>query len=220
MFRDGADRRAPADANSGIAAWTPPVATTNIAARLRRTLLPLRYSRPNEPPDVGRAVRVEVVERILRARNASLGGPLSAQELPDLVQDALVVILRKLPEFEGRSSLETWMYQICTFELMNAIRSKGRGIRRRAGGETALEHLPAREEALPIRLRYERLYGGLERLNGAMERVVRMKHYEERTFEEIGAELGITPSGAKHHYYRALQLLREYVAPPHPEGGS
>jgi RNA polymerase sigma factor (sigma-70 family) len=34
---------------------------------------------------------------------------------------------------------------------------------------------------------------------------------EGRTFEEIGAELGLTPSSAAGHYYRGLKKLREQL---------
>ena len=34
-------------------------------------------------------------------------------DLDDLVQDAFVTIHRKLPEFEGRSSVETWVHSVC-----------------------------------------------------------------------------------------------------------
>lgn len=35
------------------------------------------------------------------------------RDLPDAVQDVFVVVHDKLPEFEGRSRIETWLYGIC-----------------------------------------------------------------------------------------------------------
>ena len=135
---------------------------------------------------------------------------MASQEVPDVVQDTLEIIWRKLPQFEGRSSLETWMYRVCTFQLMNAVRAKSRVIRKQVNSE-ALEVLPAGREELPVALRFERLYTSLERLSPVEERVVRLKHYEDRTFDQIGGQLGLTPSGAKHHYYRAIDKLRELL---------
>ena len=166
--------------------------------------------------------RICCVPRILRSRNARLGNPLTDQELPVLVQDTLAVIWRKLPEFEGRAALETWIYRICTFELMNAIRRKRRAVHLHGGAESHgdLEWIPSRSEELPYRLRFEDLYRGLSRIPSKDERILRLKHYDGKTFEEIAGELGLTASGVKHHYYRALKLLREHMPGPSNGGES
>ena len=38
---------------------------------------------------------------------------ISEADVPDLCQEVFVVVHRKLGEFEGRSSLKTWLYGIC-----------------------------------------------------------------------------------------------------------
>ncbi len=35
------------------------------------------------------------------------------RDLPDVCQETFVVVHRKLPEFEARASLRTWLYQVC-----------------------------------------------------------------------------------------------------------
>jgi RNA polymerase sigma-70 factor (ECF subfamily) len=35
------------------------------------------------------------------------------RDLPDVVQETFVVVHRKLPEFEARASVRTWLYRIC-----------------------------------------------------------------------------------------------------------
>lgn len=49
----------------------------------------------------------QLVWRVL----ARLGVP--ERDLADAVQDVFVVVHRRLPEFEGRSSVSTWLYGIC-----------------------------------------------------------------------------------------------------------
>lgn len=38
---------------------------------------------------------------------------VAESDLPDACQDAFLVVHRKLPDFEGRSALSTWLYRIC-----------------------------------------------------------------------------------------------------------
>jgi RNA polymerase sigma-70 factor, ECF subfamily len=35
------------------------------------------------------------------------------RDVPDVCQDVFITVHRKLPEFEGRSSIKTWLYSIC-----------------------------------------------------------------------------------------------------------
>lgn len=66
------------------------------------------------------ATRAEVQHRITdayRAHAPRVGRLLSrlgiaGQDLEDTLQDVFVIVHRKLPEFEGRSSLKTWIYAI------------------------------------------------------------------------------------------------------------
>lgn len=49
-------------------------------------------------------------------------------EAEDIAQEAFIVALRKLPEFEFRSSLYRWLYRICVFLCYKRIRSRKRQV--------------------------------------------------------------------------------------------
>ena len=156
--------------------------------------------------------RMSCVPRILGARNARMGHPVPPEELADLVQDTLILIWRKLPEFEGRSSLETWMYRICILELMNAVRRWRRGQKKRVSdSETVIAQTRSRDREPATRLHYEDLYRGLATLPAEEERVLRLKHYDDLTFEGIGRREGISTSRAKARYYSGMQRLRHLL---------
>src|SRR4051812_31830577 len=55
----------------------------------------------------------------------------SLQDAEDLLQETLLAAWRGLDEFQGRSSLRTWLYRIATNRCLNLLRSSGR----RAGKE-------------------------------------------------------------------------------------
>jgi RNA polymerase sigma-70 factor (ECF subfamily) len=45
-------------------------------------------------------------------------------ELPDLLQEVFLVAYRKLPEFEGRSRITTWLFSICHNVFRAALRRR------------------------------------------------------------------------------------------------
>ncbi len=50
----------------------------------------------------------------------------SVQDAEDLVQETLLAAWRALDEFEGRSSMRTWLYRIATNRCLNALRDRSR----------------------------------------------------------------------------------------------
>lgn len=57
---------------------------------------------------------------------------VAESDVPDAVQDAFLVVHRRLPEFEGRSRLTTWLYGICA-----RVASRRRARARDCAGEPA-----------------------------------------------------------------------------------
>jgi len=158
--------------------------------------------------------RMRTLPALLRVRNVRLGRPLSDDDLSDLVQDSVAVVWRKLGTFAGRSSLETWAYRIGALELMNAVRRKGRQLQLveepdALEGDETVEG-PARGSAGGD---HEKVHASLERLSPAEREAIRMKHFEQLTFDEIGARLEQSPNTAKTHYYRGMTKLRVLLLP-------
>ena len=155
--------------------------------------------------------RMRCVGSILMVRNARLGRPLDSSALDDLVQDTLVVIWRRLHSFEGRGPLEAWVYRICSFELLSALRDLRRVPRNETDSGAELVLLPAvppldEEDEHP---RKDRL---LRHLATREAQVVELKHYEDMTFEQISELLEVSESTVKTHYYRGLEKLREVLS--------
>src|SRR5579875_473529 len=50
----------------------------------------------------------------------------SLQDAEDALQETLLAAWRSLKEFEGRSSLRTWLYRIATNRCLNVLRDTGR----------------------------------------------------------------------------------------------
>src|SRR5262245_38728273 len=89
---------------------------------------------------------------------------------------------------------------------MNAVRKRQRR------GETSTAQDPGAPPDPPSSaLEYENLYRGLEALDGEEGRVIRMKHFDDLTFQEIGTRLRLSSNTAKTIYYRGMRRLGEHL---------
>jgi RNA polymerase sigma factor (sigma-70 family) len=162
---------------------------------------------PREVACIGE--RLRCIARILRVLNLKHGRALLDDELADVAQDVLVIVWRKLPGYGGDVPLEGWVYGICGLELMNALRRKQRR-RSEVEGAVRAGAVPV-ERPEPDPWAFEDLHAGLDRLAGESARVIRMKHFEDRTFEEIAAALDTSPNTIKARYYRGMMELRRIL---------
>jgi RNA polymerase sigma-70 factor, ECF subfamily len=156
--------------------------------------------------------RLTCMPGVLRAMHARLGSPLHEDELAEVAQEALAALWQKLERFDGRCALETWAYGFCGTQLIQFLERKRRRDKLRYGLEADWTGVEATPEEL-ARLEFEWVHVALDRLDPTVALVVKLKHFEELTFEEIGTRLSMSPNTAKTHYYRALERLRGALAP-------
>lgn len=149
--------------------------------------------------------RLRCVPRILSAKNALLSRPLGRADLEDLAQETVMLVWSKRGEFEGRSSIETWVYPFCYHALMNRLRAKVRSPR------TGTE-LPELEPQQTTEERdFTHVHAAIARLEPDEEQLVRLKHFDDMTFQEIGEKLSVSPNTIKARYYRAIGRLRVFM---------
>ncbi len=98
----------------------------------------MRVSDSSSFPGFERVYRdqFEFVWRTLRASGVGRG------EIDDALQDVFLVVHRRLPEFEGRASIKTWVYEIAR---RVALRCRARAAQR-ALRHAELPDLPARDD--------------------------------------------------------------------------
>lgn len=140
-----------------------------------------------------------------------LGAPAGSED--DVVQEALVAFLQSLRQFEGRASIETWLYAVCVRVVRQHRRTGARLLRalRAFALEAGATHVPAApmerdagREAAVLRI--------LARLPRRRREVLVLYEMEERSTHEIAAILGIpeaTVYTRLHHARRAFRRLAE-----------
>lgn len=119
----------------------------------------------------------------------------------DIVQDAFIIALRKLPTLQDNDRFFAWMVSICRNVAYDYLREKKRT-------EELLDCLKISSEP-ETSIEY---HGDLERmllkLNAEDREITVLKSVLEFSFEEIGEQLSISVSAAKMRYYRSLEKLK------------
>ena len=159
--------------------------------------------------------RLQIVPGLITAQNHRAGRPLGPGDEGDVVQDCWLAIWRKLATFEGHSRLETWVYRFCFQEFMNAMRAKLRRKLREADLEDGVDE--RLESVLPLEVDEERLERLLDGMVGQEAALLRLKHFEGLTFQQIGQRQSLSPNTAKAVYYRGLRRLHALWTAPERE---
>lgn len=132
--------------------------------------------------------------RLLWASLHRLG--VAESDLPDVMQEVLVVIHRRLPSFDPSSRIEAWLFGIC---MRVAANHRRRAFRRHERSIPDLEPLDHRDPEALSSLRDDRtqLYSILDRIDPPKRAVFLMFEIEGFSCQQIADELGI-PVGTVH----------------------
>ena len=148
---------------------------------------------------------------MLRYQARRLGASLSEHELEEIAQDTVVALWSKLATFKGLSTLETWAFRFATLEILKVIQRRARRPTPArtidADSEPAIEVGPESEPSIGS----AELLAGLESLEPTTARVIRRRHHDEASFEDIAAAEGLPLNTVKARYYRGLARLREHL---------
>lgn len=130
-------------------------------------------------------------------------------DLEDVTQETFVVVHRKLAEFDGRSSLKTWMFGIC-LRLASDYRKRAH-VRREESVEavpdTALE--PTQAHALEQRQARKVLDGILEELDEDKRTAFVLFELEQWPMADVAEAMGCPLQTAYARLYAARKLVEQ-----------
>lgn len=143
------------------------------------------------------------------------------QDAEDVLQTTFVKVFQHLSEFEGRSSLSTWIYRVAANEALMLLRRKRPSI--------SLDEEPQDEDGdmtLPLQLAdwtalpesdlldaeaRQHLDKAIESLPEKLRVVFLMRDIEGLSIKETGEALGMTETAVKTRLLRARLFLREQL---------
>ncbi|HET6372403.1 MAG TPA: sigma-70 family RNA polymerase sigma factor [Candidatus Polarisedimenticolia bacterium] len=142
----------------------------------------------------------------------------------DVVQETFLKAYRSLDRYESRANFGTWLHRIAANCAVDATRTrKRRGEHREAARPSEadqgdpIESLPSATPA-PDRLLMSaeiqtRVAGAMARLTPRERAAFVLRHFEQRSIEEIGATLSLRENATKQSIFRAVRKLREALEP-------
>lgn len=139
-------------------------------------------------------------------------------EVDDVAQDVFLTIHEKLPEFEGRSSLKTW---ICGISLRKAAAQRRTAARRRArveplSFEPGVSCVP--EELIAARERAALFDEALADLPDAQRVVFVLYEVEELSMVEVAGAVGCPRFTAYTRLHAARRRMRAFFERAHAAG--
>jgi RNA polymerase sigma-70 factor (ECF subfamily) len=137
-----------------------------------------------------------------------------ADEADDAVQETLVAAGRALEDFQGRSSLRTWLFAIA----INACRAQLRRRRARRALEQTLaavqrlwNHAPVPEEQALASERSGELWAAVSRLDEKHRLVVTLRYVHDLPVGEIAAILAVNEGTVHSRLHYARKRLLEML---------
>ena len=140
-------------------------------------------------------------------------------EAEDVVQIVFLELFQKLELFDPqRGTLKVWLLQLAYTrsinrryhlqrrQFYNQVELEEQDVAKFSPEESLL-HLNAGETERLVRQL-------LDRLNGNQRVAVELIAFNGMTFEELATRTGESVANAKHHYYRGMMKLREYLSSP------
>lgn len=138
---------------------------------------------------------------------------VSDQDAEEIVQDVFVSLYRKIGEFEGRSSLSSWLYRITFNCALMKLRT-----RRRKDRREQMSYLEKSEEGDRVDtiedhfVRVEKLKIAQEVIDSLPESfrtIFYLRDVDGLSGEETALQLGLTTAAVKSRLHRARLMIRK-----------
>jgi RNA polymerase sigma-70 factor (ECF subfamily) len=138
------------------------------------------------------------------------------EQVEDLTQEAFIKAFGSLRSFNEEYAFSTWLYKIATNNCIDYIR------KRKLQTFSIDKPIDARDSEIAFELsddsyeadrdlisgqRARLLKGAIEALPEKYRKVIQLRHVEEKSYEEIAAQLRLPIGTVKAHIFRARELL-------------
>jgi RNA polymerase sigma-70 factor (ECF subfamily) len=137
-----------------------------------------------------------------------------ADDADDVTQDVLILVHRRLPQFEGKSRFSTWLYTI----TRNVALDRRRRTRRR---ERRLERMDAPVDSVEIRDAFDEgmltalVLRYFDELPARQREVFELSDIQGLSAPEVAARLGMKAVTVRANLFKARRAIRERMLKHH-----
>jgi RNA polymerase sigma-70 factor, ECF subfamily len=142
------------------------------------------------------------------------------RDIEDVCQEVFVIVHRRLADFEGRSSVRTWIYGICA-RVASDYRRSGR-VRREVVTDAPPDEAgePDQHDALAMKQARATLDRILDTLDDDKRSVFVLYEIEQLQMAEVAEALGCPLQTAYSRLHAARKLVQQGIERAAQEGGS
>ena len=145
----------------------------------------------------------------------------SEQDAEDVVQETFLRAYRQLGRFQSRANFSTWLHRIavnCCFDLLRKRQREDR--QTDSLGQEVWEEViflaaktPAPDQQAFDAEMKQHITSALNLLTPKERAAFILRHFEEKSIEEIGGMLDLGASATKQSIFRAVQKMRRALDP-------
>lgn len=128
-----------------------------------------------------------------------------AADVEDAAQETLIAVARGIGSFQGRSRFTSWLHRIAVNAAMEVLRRKTR-----AGSPTDAPPAPTVRMSSVAATRMD-VDNAMNRLPDHYREALRMREFDQRSYEEIAVVLDLPLSTVRTRISRARRLVAVYL---------
>ena len=136
---------------------------------------------------------------------------LSHEDANDVLQNVFIKVWSNLQNFQGKSSLSTWLYRIAINESLDFLRKQKLADKVSADEDVSVASRLMSDEYFDGDEVQARLQEAEARLPEVQRTVFNLKYFEEMKYSEMSQILNTSEGALKASYHLAVKKITEYL---------
>jgi len=136
---------------------------------------------------------------------------LDHEDANDVMQNVFIKVWNNLQNFQGKSTLSTWLYRIAINEALDFVRKKNNMEQVSTDEEPSVASRLLGDEYFDGDEAQAKLQEAVARLPEVQRTVFNLKYFEEMKYSEMSKILDTSEGALKASYHLAVKKITEYL---------